>query len=159
MAVLNARESFSFKSSVESDCAPLNHFIRKILDGTRTVRFMRDPTRGGVATVLNELAGKTSFGIEIDESELPVSESVRAMCEILGFDPLYIANEGKVLMVISEHECDKVKGLMKKEQLGRYSAAIGRFVKDHPGKVVLKSTSGGKRIIGALTGEQLPRIC
>ena len=158
MAVMNARESFNFKTTVESDCASLNHLFREVLDKT-TVKFMRDPTRGGVATVLNELAGKIQLGIEIDESALPVGSGVKAMCEILGFDPLHIANEGKVLMVSGEMEGLDILEILKRNALGSKSAVIGRVVRDHPGKVVLKNQTGGRRIIDALSGDQLPRIC
>jgi len=158
MAVMNARESFNFKTNVESDCASLNHLIREVLDNSQ-VKFMRDPTRGGVATVLNELVGKTKLGIEIDESAMPINDSVKAMCELLGFDPLHIANEGKVLIVAGEKEGLEILELLKKNELGTKSTIIGRVVSDHPGKVVLKNETGGRRIIDSLSGDQLPRIC
>jgi hydrogenase expression/formation protein HypE len=158
MAVMNARESFNFKTPVESDCASLNHLIKKVLD-KYPVKFMRDPTRGGVATVMNELASKTKLGIELSESDLPVSNGVKAMCEILGFDPLHIANEGKVLIVAAEKEGLKIIDLLKNDILGKKSAIIGRVVNEHPGKVVLRNETGGRRIVDSLTGDQLPRIC
>ncbi|MEI7723900.1 MAG: hydrogenase expression/formation protein HypE [Bacteroidota bacterium] len=159
MAVMNARESFNFKSPVISDCASLNHLIRDVLDHSSGVKFMRDPTRGGVATVLNELAGKINLGIEIAEQTLPVSKGVNAMCEILGFDPLHIANEGKVLIVAAQEEGEHILEILRKNNLGIQSAVIGRVTGDHPGKVVLKTETGGKRIIDSLTGDPLPRIC
>jgi len=158
MAVMNARESFNFKTNVESDCASLNHMLREVLD-TSSVKFMRDPTRGGVATVLNELVGKTKLGIEIDESALPINPGVKAMCELLGFDPLHIANEGKVLIVAGEKEGPEILEILKQNELGRKSTIIGQVVSDHPGKVVLKNETGGRRIIDSLSGDQLPRIC
>ncbi len=158
MAVMNARESFNFKTNVESDCASLNHLIREVLDKSM-VKFMRDPTRGGVATVLNELVAKTKLGIEIDESSLPINPGVKAMCELLGFDPLHIANEGKVLIVAGEKEGSEILEVLKKNELGSKSKIIGRVVIDHPGKVVLKNETGGRRIIDSLSGDQLPRIC
>jgi hydrogenase expression/formation protein HypE len=158
MAVMNARESFNFKTNVESDCASLNHLINEVLD-KYPVKFMRDPTRGGVATVLNELVGKTGLGIEISEPELPVNNGVRAMCEILGFDPLHIANEGKVLIVAGENYGLKILEVLKNNEFGKKSAIIGRIVNDHPGKVVLRNETGGRRIVDSLTGDQLPRIC
>ncbi len=158
MAVMNARESFHFKTTVESDCASLNELIRAVLNQA-DVKFMRDPTRGGVATVLNELAGKIQLGIEIDESALPVSSGVKAMCEVLGFDPLHIANEGKVLIVAEEQFGLSILDTLKKNELGISSAIIGRVVSEHPGKVVLKNETGGRRIIDSLTGDLLPRIC
>ncbi len=158
MAVMNARESFNFKTNVVSDCASLNHMIREVLESS-TVKFMRDPTRGGVATVLNELVEKTKLGIEIDESSLPINAGVKAMCELLGFDPLHIANEGKVLIVAGEKEGLEILEVLKKNKLGTKSTIIGRVVSDHPGKVVLKNETGGRRIIDSLSGDQLPRIC
>jgi hydrogenase expression/formation protein HypE len=158
MAVMNARESFNFKTNVESDCASLNHMIREVLD-KYSVKFMRDPTRGGVATVLNELVAKTKLGIEIEESSLPINPGVKAMCELLGFDPLHIANEGKVLIVAGEIEGLEILEILKKNELGTKSTIIGRVVSEHPGKVVLKNETGGRRIIDSLSGDQLPRIC
>lgn len=158
MAVMNARESFNFNTCVESDCASLNHLIREVLD-TSPVKFMRDPTRGGVATVLNELAEKIQLGIELDESALPVLSGVKAMCELLGFDPLHIANEGKVIIVAGEQQGTKILNTMHNNILGLNSTIIGRVVSDHPGKVVLKNETGGRRIVDSLTGDQLPRIC
>ena len=158
LAVMNARESFNFKTLVESDCASLNHMIKEVLD-KYPVKFMRDPTRGGVATVMNELASKTNLGIELYESDLPVNKGVKAICEILGFDPLHIANEGKVLIVAAEKEGLKILDLLKKNILGKKSAIIGRIVNEHPGKVVLRNETGGRRIVDSLTGDQLPRIC
>ncbi|MCX6303473.1 MAG: hydrogenase expression/formation protein HypE [Bacteroidetes bacterium] len=159
MAVMNARESFNFKSPVISDCASLNHLIRRMLEQCPGVKFMRDPTRGGVATVLNELAAKTGLGIELSEQALPVSKGVGAMCEILGFEPLHIANEGKVVVVVSEAESRHLLEIMKSHPLGTQSTVIGRIVRDHPMKVVLKTATGGKRIVDSLTGDPLPRIC
>jgi hydrogenase expression/formation protein HypE len=159
LAVMNARESFNFKTSILSDCASLNSFIRSILKNSSQVKFMRDPTRGGVATVLNEMVQKKTFGIEIEESSIPVSEGVRSMCEILGYDPLFIANEGKVILVLGEKESSKILKVMKEDKLGKKSRIIGGIVDDHHGKVVLRTMTGGKRIVDIMTGEQLPRIC
>ena len=158
MAVINARESFNFRTDLESDCASLNHLICSVLDKS-TVKCMRDPTRGGVAAVLNELAGKTGMGVEIDESFLPVRNSVKAMCEVLGFDPLHIANEGKVIIVASESCSKEILEVLRNNELGQNCAIIGRVVNDHPGKVVLRNQTGGRRFIDSLSGDQLPRIC
>ena len=158
MAVMNARESFNFKTTVESDCASLNHMIRQMLDKS-AVKFMRDPTRGGVATVLNELVEKIQLGIEIDETSLPINKGVQAMCELLGFDPLHIANEGKVVIVASENEAESILNALQNHELGKRSAIIGRVVSDHPGRVVLRNETGGRRIIDSLSGDLLPRIC
>lgn len=159
MAVMNARESFNFKTPVRSDCACLNQLIREVLNQTTSVKFMRDPTRGGVATVLDELAGIMPYGIAVEESALPMGKGVRAMCELLGFDPLYVANEGKVIIVAGEKEGELTLEIMKKNKLGKHSAIIGRVVNDHAGKVVLKTGTGGKRILASLSGDLLPRIC
>ena len=159
MAVMNARESFNFKVPVVSDCASLNRLIRKLLDQTTQIRFMRDPTRGGVATVLNEIATKAKLGIEIDESELPIRDGVKAMCELLGYDPLHMANEGKVLIVAGKRTGNSLLEIMKKDKLGRQSAIIGSVVADHPGKVVMNTLTGGRRIVDSLSGDPLPRIC
>jgi hydrogenase expression/formation protein HypE len=159
MAVMGARESFNFKTKVMSDCASLNKLIQEVLDKSFGVKFMRDPTRGGVATVVNELAGKAGLGIELDESALPVSKGVSAMCELFGFDPLYIANEGKVLIIADPVESEHIIEIMKENELGSQSAIIGRVTEDHTGKVVLNTSTGGRRIIDTLTGNPLPRIC
>lgn len=158
MAIMNARESFHFKTLVESDCASLNHLIREVLDQS-PVKFMRDPTRGGVATALNELAVKCRFGIEIEESALPLDRGVKAICEVLGFDPLHVANEGKVLMVADQEKGLEILKVLKSNKLGQNSAIIGKVITDHPGKVVLRNETGGRRIIDSLAGDQLPRIC
>jgi hydrogenase expression/formation protein HypE len=159
MAVMNARESFNFRAKIESDCACLNGLTREVLDCSSSVKFMRDPTRGGVATVLNELASRIPFGIEIEETALPINNGVKAMCELLGFDPLYIANEGKIILVAGSQDSQSLLECMLKNEQGRLSCIIGRIVSDHPGRVVLKTLTGGKRIIDSLTSDQLPRIC
>ena len=158
IAVMNARESFQFKTTIESDCTCLNQLIAEVLEAG-SVKFMRDPTRGGVATVLNELADKIHLGIEIEESALPVNNGVKAMCEVLGFDPLHVANEGKVILVVGAADGDKILEILKNNPLGSQSAIIARVVADHPGKVVLKNETGGRRIVDSLSGDQLPRIC
>jgi hydrogenase expression/formation protein HypE len=159
MTVMNARESFSFQSTLETDCAPLNGMIRKVLDATNGVTFMRDATRGGVASVLCELATKTGLGITVDEASVPVKPAVRGMCELLGFDPLYVANEGKVVMVVKPSAADKVLEVLKSCNTGRSSSIIGEVTTLYPEKVVLKTISGGRRFVDLLSGDQLPRIC
>lgn len=159
MAVMNARESFNFSTRVESDCACLDGLIREVLNSSSSVKFMRDPTRGGIATVLNELASGRPFGIRIDETAVPVNKGVRAMCELLGFDPLYVANEGKAILVADKRDSQLLLECMRKNEHGRLSCIIGEIVRDHPGRVVLNTLAGGTRIIDSLTGEQLPRIC
>ena len=158
MAVMNARESFNFKVPLESDCASLNHLISEVI-GKSVVKFMRDPTRGGVASVLNELALKTGMGIEIDESSLPIRKNVRAMCELLGLDPLHVANEGKVIMVAGKENEGRILKILRNNVLGKESVVIGRVVNDHSGRVSMRNETGGRRFIDQLSGDQLPRIC
>ena len=159
MAVMAAREELSFTTDIKSDCACLNHLISDALGVSDQISFMRDATRGGLVTVLCELAENKNFGIEIDENALPVNENVRGMCELLGFDPLYVANEGKVVMVVGSEDAEKVLEALKKNELGRESAIIGEVVEVHRGKAWLTTGIGGRRIIDMLAGEQLPRIC
>ncbi len=159
MCIMATRESISFKADLVSDCACLNYLIRDALDASDQIHFMRDATRGGLATVLCELASGRNFGIEINEEVLPVKESVRGMCELLGFDPLYVANEGKVVMVVGEKDAEKVLSALKQNALGKDAAIIGNVVADHAGKAWLTTGIGGRRIIDMLAGEQLPRIC
>lgn len=159
MCIMAAREDIRFTTNIESDCACLNHLIGEALGVSDNIHFMRDATRGGLATVLCELAAGKDFGIEIREEALPVRESVRGICELLGFDPLYVANEGKVLMVVGEEDADKVLAALKENELGSGAAIIGEVVGEHSGKAWLTTGIGGRRIIDMLAGEQLPRIC
>ena len=158
-AILCARNSIEYSNSVLSDCAPLNELISKVLSVSDKVKFMRDATRGGLATVICELAEKHKFGIELFENALPVQESVRGLCEIFGFDPLYMANEGKVVMVVGKDDAEKVLIALKKDVNGKNAAIIGEITEANKGMVVMKTGIGGKRIIDMLAGEQLPRIC
>ncbi|MCK9423063.1 MAG: hydrogenase expression/formation protein HypE [Bacteroidales bacterium] len=159
MAILQARKLFAFRTNIKSDCANLYPLVKRILKTSSHVHFMRDATRGGVATVINEIAQKCNTGIEIDEALLPVNLEVDALCELLGFDSLYIANEGKVVVVVDGNDAELVLAAMRQTKTGRNAAIIGEITGDHPGKAVLKTRSGGKRIIDQLLGDQLPRIC
>ncbi|MBN1183956.1 MAG: hydrogenase expression/formation protein HypE [Bacteroidales bacterium] len=159
IAVMGAREVLSFSNEVQSDCASLNHLIKKVLDAGVNMKFMRDATRGGVATVLAEVTKKHKLGIEIEEDAIPIRESVKGLCEIFGFDPLYVANEGKVVMIIAAEDVKKALEIMKNEPTGMDSIQIGNVTTRHPGKVVLNTSIGGKRMVDMLAGEQLPRIC
>ncbi len=159
LAVLQARELFPFQNTIRSDCAALNGLIQAVLATRARVHFMRDATRGGLATVLCELAGMAGVGIQIYEDQIPVSPAVRGACDILGLDPLYIANEGKVLMVIPAEDADLVMDLLRAHPQGGASAIIGAVVPHHPGRVLLQTEIGGQRIIDMLTGAQLPRVC
>ena len=159
MAILNARESFRFSAQLKSDCASLNTLTKKILELSGRVKFMRDATRGGIATVLNEIAKKRALGIEVQESAIPVRKTVRGLSELLGFDPLYLANEGKLILIVGRKDAEKVLEGMRSVNTGKDSAIIGKVTRDHPGKVLLITQGGGKRILGIPAGEQLPRIC
>ncbi|MBD3362304.1 hydrogenase expression/formation protein HypE [Candidatus Dojkabacteria bacterium] len=159
MAVLSSRQDFDIESDIQSDCACLNHLIQKVLSQIEGVKFMRDPTRGGLATVLVEIASSTNLGVEIDEKSIPMKEDVESLCELLGFDPLYIANEGKFVMVVDKSIAEKVIGILHNNKLGKDSSIIGKVTEKYNGKVVLNTAVGGKRIVDMLTGEQLPRIC
>lgn len=159
ISVLSKREGISFLSKVKSDSAPLNGLIFRVLKASKMVKFMRDPTRGGVATTLNEIAAGGNFGIAIDESSLPVAPGVRSACELLGFDPLYLACEGRVIMVVRRGDEGKILRAMKRDPIGKSACVIGKVIAQGRGKVYLNTASGGKRIVSMLTGEQLPRIC
>jgi len=156
LAVMSMRENF--KTDIKSDCAPLWELIESMLI-VGGVKFMRDPTRGGVASVLCEIAENSAFGIQIKEEFLPIHENVSSFSEILGLDPLYIANEGKVVAVVSRGKASSILSKMKKHPLGKESAIIGEITKENKGKVLLETVIGGKRIIDRLVGDQLPRIC
>jgi hydrogenase expression/formation protein HypE len=159
IAILSSRESLTFETPVKSDCAALNHMIKKVLDVCPGVAFMRDATRGGLATVVCELATKTSYNISLFENQVPVNDSVMAICELFGFDPLFQANEGKVLMVVPGDIADKVIATLKSNELGSKAAIIGEVTGERNGKVVLETITGGKRLIDMPSGAQLPRIC
>jgi len=159
IAVLGARNKLTFNSPVVSDCASLNHLIRKVLEECEKIHFMRDITRGGLATVLNELTGIILSGIEINESCVPVEEPVKGLCEILGFNPLFLANEGKVLFVVGNEEHKKVLDVLRSHPLGKYSEVIGEIVENGSNLVTLNTSIGGRRILDMPSGIQLPRIC
>jgi hydrogenase expression/formation protein HypE len=159
VAIMSAREGLEFETAIESDSAPLNGLVDAILDASTKVSVLRDPTRGGVATTLNEISRSSGTGIVLEEKTIPVRDQVRGACEVLGLDPLYIANEGKLLVIIPEPEAEKVLTAMKKHPLGTHSTIIGRLTEDHPSVVRMVTSIGSSRIIDMLTGEQLPRIC
>lgn len=159
LAVLSARNRFGISSRIKSDCAPLNGLIQEILTASDSVRFMRDPTRGGIATTLNELVEGTNKGILIYEKEIPITAGVNSLCEMLGFDPLYLANEGKIIVICGSEEVEKIVRVMKKHPYGRQSRVIGEVVRKPEGKVIMETLTGSHRIIEMLSGSQLPRIC
>jgi len=159
MAIMSARNDLKISTSVQSDCACLNGLISDVFSVSTSIKFMRDATRGGLGTIVSELVKNKDFGIQVDEEKLVQDEGVRGMCELLGFDPLYVANEGKVLMVVGGHDAQKVLEKMQKHPLGKKAAIIGEITQTNPGMAWLKTVIGGKRIIEMLSGQQLPRIC
>lgn len=159
IAILAAREGLTLDNPILSDVAPLNLLVENIFDSPSSIRFMRDITRGGIATILSEICDKKDFGIEIEEKNIPVRRSVRAVCELYGFDPLYLANEGKMLLVAKPGIEDKIIQLFHKNTLGKDAKIVGEITSSHPGKAVLHTIVGGRRIIDMLSGEMLPRIC
>jgi hydrogenase expression/formation protein HypE len=159
MSVMAARNELNIKADIKSDCACLNGLIQSAMKVSNQIRFMRDATRGGLGTVIAELARGKDYGIHLKEEKLVVNEGVRGICELLGFDPLYVANEGKVVMVVASQDADKVINVMKKDKNGQKATIIGEITADYKGKAWLETLIGGKRIIEMLSGQQLPRIC
>ncbi len=159
IAVLGARENIGFEQKILSDVAPLNRLIQEVLKAENEVRFMRDLTRGGLATVLVEIAEDNDFGVVVHEEEIPVRESVNGLCEIFGYDPLYMANEGKILFVVKSEHAENTLKTIRKNEYGKDAGIIGEITSENGGMAILRSVIGGNRIIDKLAGEQLPRIC
>lgn len=159
IAVLSARGELGFETEVQSDTAPLNQLIRALLQAAPHTHVLRDPTRGGLATTLNEIAGQSKVSIWLDEEKIPVRPAVQAACEMLGFDPLYVANEGKVIVITPAEEADAALMAMRSSPYGADASLIGSVRPDSPGRVLLKTPIGGTRILDVLAGEMLPRIC
>jgi hydrogenase expression/formation protein HypE len=159
VSVLASREGLSFQTGVQSDTAPLNHMVRSMLAAGPGVHVLRDPTRGGLGTALSEIAEKSAVGVRIREDRIPVKAEVAGLCELLGLDPLYLANEGKLIAFVAPEDADAVLRAMQKDPYGREAVIIGEATAEHPGKVFLDTRIGGTRIVDMLTGEQLPRIC
>jgi len=159
LAIMSQREGLEFSFPLESDCAPLNGLVEAMLQADLRIRCLRDPTRGGLATTLNEIAGQSEVGIEIEESNVPVPESVRAGCELLGLDPMYVANEGKLVAVVPPGSASSFLAAMRSHRYGRQAEVIGQVTAAHSGRVVLRTMLGARRVLDMLTGAQLPRIC
>ncbi len=160
VAILSVREGLQFETTIESDTACLNYAVKAILDAHgQDIRLLRDPTRGGVATVLNEIARDTRLGVEIREKDIAVKEDVLAACEILGLDPLYVANEGIFIAVVAPESAPGIIETLADHTPNGKPAIIGEITEAHPGQVVLQSNIGGRRVVNMLVGEQLPRIC
>ena len=159
MAIMSVREGLQFESPILSDTAPLHELVAAMLGTCPRVRMLRDPTRGGLAASLNEIATAARCGIAIDESQVPVSPAVEAACELLGFDPWLVANEGKLVAVVPAAEAERVLSVMRAHPLGHHARQIGSIVSSHPNLVVARTRLGGSRVVSTPIGEQLPRIC
>jgi hydrogenase expression/formation protein HypE len=159
IAIMSVREGIEFETVLESDSTSLADLTRVMLEACPAIRCMRDPTRGGLSSALNELAAASRVGVELHEAAIPLRAEVRGACEMLGLDPLYVANEGKLIAIVPRDDADRLLGVMRNHPLGRNAAPIGEVVEDHPGMVVMHSLVGGQRVVTMLAGEQLPRIC
>jgi hydrogenase expression/formation protein HypE len=159
IAILSQREGLEFGGPIVSDCAALHTLVAAMLEASPAIRCMRDPTRGGLSSALNEIAGQSRVGMEIDEAAIPVPEIVRGVCELLGLDPLYVANEGKLVAIVDADQADRILAAMQAHPLGKEARMIGRVTESHPGLVTLRTSFGTQRIVDMLSGDQLPRIC
>ena len=159
IAVLSKRQGFSFSTELESDCAPLGDMVAEMLEVSRNIHCLRDPTRGGLASTLNELAKQSHVSIRIEETRIPVREEVTGACEMLGLDPLYVANEGKLIAIVAKNDADSVLKTVRENRYGKNAAIIGEVTEGQPGRVVMKTLLGSSRIVDMLAGEPLPRIC
>ncbi len=164
ITVLSAREDLKMNSDIKTDSAPLNHMVKAIIDSGKKIHVLRDPTRGGLGTTLNEIARQSNVEIKIQEKAIPVKNAVAGMCELLGFDPLYIANEGKLIAFVPPEHADHVLETIKKDEFGKHACIIGQVMPEdsdpeNKGRVYMETLIGGTRIVDMLTGEQLPRIC
>ncbi len=159
ITVLSTREGLKFDSDIQTDSAPLNKMVQSMMDSTHEIHVLRDPTRGGLGTTLNEIASQSQVGMTIFESCLPIKGAVRGICELLGFDPLYIANEGKLIAFVPEKDARNVLEIIRQDEFGKDAVIIGEVTDKDPGRVFLETFIGGSRIVDMLTGEQLPRIC
>jgi len=159
IAVLEARQELGFESKIESDTAPLNHMIETMLDASHQIHVLRDPTRGGLATSLNEIARQSGVGILLYEENIPVKPAVATACEMLGFDPMYIANEGKLVAIVDPQDADKILDAMHSVRYGKDATLIGEVQAEPKARVLMRTTLGSTRVVDIPTGEILPRIC
>lgn len=159
IAIMSVREGLEFEGDIESDTAPLYPLVERLLQACPNLHCLRDPTRGGVASSLNEIAAAAGVGMRLEETTLPLRPEVQGACELLGLDPLYVANEGKLLAFVAREEADQALAALRAHPLGQNAALIGEVVADSPGLVVMRSSFGGERIVEMMSGEQLPRIC
>jgi hydrogenase expression/formation protein HypE len=159
IAVLSARGELGFEADLQSDVAPLNHLVTAMLEASDHVHVLRDPTRGGLATTLNEIARQSQVAILLDERRIPARPAVAAACEMLGFDPLYIANEGKLVAIVGHEDAEKVLGVMRATRYGEEAVVIGEVREAPKDRVLMKTSIGSTRVVDVLMGEMLPRIC
>lgn len=159
IAIMSVREGLEFETEIASDTAPLNGLVDAMFQATKNIHVLRDPTRGGVTSALTEIAESGRVGVRLEQHALPISQEVQGACEILGLDPLYVANEGKLLAIVAKEDADNVLSAMRGHPLGGKAAIIGEVVEAHPGMVTMKTHIGGTRVVDMLSGEQLPRIC
>lgn len=159
IAVMSVRQGLEFETEIKSDCAALNGLVDTMLATSKNIHVLRDPTRGGIASALNEIAESANVGISLIEENIPVEEAVASACEILGLDPLYVANEGKLIAIAAPEDANKILDAMRSHPLGKDSVIIGEVTEDNPATVIMKTSIGGKRVVDMLSGEQLPRIC
>ncbi len=158
-SILLEREALDIVSDLESDCSPLNGLMEKVFAVEKNIHVLRDPTRGGLGTTLNEIARQSDAGIKLYEDKIPLKDQVRGICEMLGLDPLYMANEGKMIIILPRDSAEKVLNILKNEKLGQNSSIIGEVTGEHRGRVTMKTVTGGSRIVDVPVGDQLPRIC
>ena len=159
IAIMSVREGLEFETEIASDTAPLNGLVEAMFAASKNIHVLRDPTRGGVTSALSEIAQTAKVGMLLDEARIPIDEEVKGACEILGLDPLYVANEGKLLAIVPPDDAEKVLAAMRAHSLGRQSPIIREITSDHPRFVIMKTRVGGTRVVDMLSGEQLPRIC
>ena len=159
IAIMSVREGLEFETEIASDTAALHELVGALIKAKIDIHVLRDPTRGGVTSALTEIAQVAKVGMLLEEAAIPISEEVKGACEILGLDPLYVANEGKCLAVVAADEAERALTVMRQNSLGRQAAIIGEIVAEHPGLVMMRTRVGGTRVVDMLSGEQLPRIC
>jgi hydrogenase expression/formation protein HypE len=159
IAIMSVREGLEFETEIASDTAPLNGLVSALIDAGIDIHVLRDPTRGGVTSALSEIAQSARVGMLLDEARIPINEEVKGACEILGLDPLYVANEGKLIAIVDRKDVEATLKSLRSNPLGKDAAVIGEIVNEHPGFVTMKSRVGGIRVVDMLSGEQLPRIC
>ena len=160
ISIMSVREGLEFETDILSDTRPMNHMVIDLLEAYgSSIRLLKDPTRGGLASVLNEVARDTRLGISLDEKKIPIADQVKGACEILGLDPLYVANEGIFIAIVAAEDAEEIVADLNKKKFGKHAAIIGEVTKEHSQKVVMMSGIGGRRVVNMLVGEQLPRIC